>query len=525
MECAARLSKLGRATSEVDLAPLPPLAELDPETSYLRWSVRLETAASDAEIREVFEFIEDSAVVEICAVKAPSAAAEAAPTPLVTAPAAPPAPAALAPVTAPAAPTPAPAKTEARTASADAGPTLRVPTAKVDSLMNLVGELVTAHAALRDAMVDDTSARELRLASAVEALERHTRELQERVLSVRMIAVGSVFGRFTRMARDLVRTLQKEADLELEGMSVEIDKGLAERLVDPLTHLVRNALDHGLESPEDRVARGKPRAGRVVLRARHHAGAMVIEVSDDGRGLDVEKLRAKAIKLGILSADQAATREEIQQVVFAPGFSTASQVTDISGRGVGLDVVKRNVEALHGVLSLTSEPGAGCRFRLTLPLTLAVLDGLVIRVGAESFVLPLLSVVETLRPSRDQIKTVFGRGELLELRGESLALLRVSELLGLRAENEPWDGVVCVVEAEGGRVALALDEISGQMQVVVKALEAHYRRVDGFMGATVLGSGRVALILDVHALASRRSEGAVHARSEGQTNVVQTRTA
>ncbi len=473
------VAALGDARVELDASKLPALADLDPETSYLGWSIALDTESTNEEVRDVFSFVEDSSLLTITdAPKAKAAPQEAVP-------------AAAEKAHAPGKPA------HGSSAASAAEATIRVATDKVERLINLAGELVIAHATIREALSDVSPNGMMRLREAVEGLERNTRELQDRVLSVRMVPVSTVFGRFPRLVRDAAATLGKNVHLEMEGEDTEMDRGLAEKLADPLTHLVRNAVDHGLEAPEERSAADKSPTGTVHLRAYHRGGSVVVEVEDDGRGLDPQKLRAKAIKLGILQEEEVLSDSELHQLIFRAGFSTAAKVTDLSGRGVGMDVVKRNVDALHGTLTLTSELGHGCRIRLALPLTLAVIDGLAVRVGSQDFILPLLSVVESFRPVASQMRTVFGRGELIEVRGESLPLVRLHRLPGVDGgEEDPCRAIVCVVEAGEEHLAVLVDELVGQSQIVIKALEANYRKVEGFMGATILGNGRVALILD-----------------------------
>jgi two-component system chemotaxis sensor kinase CheA len=333
-------------------------------------------------------------------------------------------------------------------------------------------------------------------------VERHIRELQERVMSVRMLPIGHLFGRFPRLVHDISLQLAKNVRLEMAGEETELDKGVVEQMSDPLTHLIRNAIDHGIESPEERLERGKPEKGLIRLEASHQAGSVIVQVSDDGRGLDVERIRRKAVERGLISESESLTEAQIYDLIFSPGFSTAEQVSDLSGRGVGMDVVRRNVQALNGAVSVTTEPGRGTTVRIQLPLTLAILDGLSLRVGAETYVLPLVSISESIRPRREQVKTVAGRGEVVMVRGEALPLLRLHRLFGIPTEVvDPSCGLTAIVEHSGQRVALLVDELLGQQQVVIKSLEAHYRKVEGVLGATILGDGRAALILDVAGLA------------------------
>ncbi|HVY60610.1 MAG TPA: chemotaxis protein CheA, partial [Planctomycetota bacterium] len=327
--------------------------------------------------------------------------------------------------------------------------------------------------------------------------ERATRELQERVMSVRMLPLGSIFSRYPRMVRDLAAHHEKRVDVVVRGAETELDKSVVERLGDPLTHLVRNAVDHGLETPAERRAAGKPERGRLAFDAFHEGGSVVIEVSDDGRGLDLARIREKAVERGLVPAGESVSDERAHELIFLPGFSTAREVSDVSGRGVGLDVVRRNVEALSGSVQLSSEPGRGTRFRLKLPLTLAVLDGLSVRVGEETYILPLSSIVESFEPRREDRRPVLGRGEVLHVRGETMPLVRLGRLFGVPAGAEDAGRMVVIVEHDGRKLGLGVDELLGQAQVVIKSMEQHFRRVPGVIGATITGEGRIALILDV----------------------------
>jgi two-component system chemotaxis sensor kinase CheA len=320
-------------------------------------------------------------------------------------------------------------------------------------------------------------------------------------MSVRMLPVGTVFNRFPRLTRDLSSRLGKRVRLVMEGEDTELDKGMIERLGDPLTHLVRNAIDHGLETPEVRRAAGKHEEGTVTLRAAHEGGNVIIEIVDDGRGLDATRIREKAVANGLIAPDEVLTPDETHNLIFLPGFSTAAVVSDVSGRGVGMDVVKRNVEAMNGTVTIHSTPGSGSRFRVRLPLTLAILDGLVVRVGTASYVLPLLSVVESLRPLPRDVRSVLGQGEVLVVRGESIPFVRLHASFGhADAVTEPSAGIIVVLETEERRFGVLVDEVVGQQQVVIKNLETNFRKLEAIMGATILGDGRVSLIADVQEL-------------------------
>ena len=406
----------------------------------------------------------------------------------------------------PAAKPAAPARTEVAPRAGGASPdqsTLRVSVEKVDQLINLVGELVITQAMLAQNSRNLDPGLYQQLASGLADLERNTRDLQESVMSIRMIPMSVVFNRFPRMLRDLAAKLGKKVELVTQGEATELDKGLVEKITDPLTHLVRNSCDHGIESPADRVAKGKPEQGTITLVASHQGGSIVIEVRDDGRGLNREKLIRKAREKGI-DAPDTMTDQEVWGLIFAPGFSTADQVTDVSGRGVGMDVVKKNITSLGGTVEIDSAEGYGMKVSVRLPLTLAIMDGMSVGVGEEVYILPLSSVVESFQVQSDTIKTVGGSGRVVEVRDEYMPVVELEQVFNVpRFDFEHVSSIMVVVEAEGGRVAMLVDELLGQQQVVVKNLEANYRKVTDVSGATIMGDGRVALILDVGSLVRR----------------------
>ena len=375
--------------------------------------------------------------------------------------------------------------------------TLRVSVEKVDQLINLVGELVITQAMLaQNGRNLDPIAHQQLMGNLVD-LERNTRLLQESVMAIRMIPMAVVFNRFPRMLRDLAAKLGKQVELHTVGEATELDKGMIEKITDPLTHLVRNALDHGIESPQARAAQGKPEAGTITLSAQHKGGSIAIEVRDDGKGLARQKILNKAREKGMAVHD-AMTDHEVFQLIFEPGFSTAEQVTEVSGRGVGMDVVRRNILSLGGTVELDSAEGYGTRVTVRLPLTLAIMDGMSVAVGDEIYILPLASVVESIKLDQQQIRSVAGANRVIEVRKEFLPVVELDEVFRVpRFEARSESAIMIVVEAEGARVALLVDELVGQHQVVVKNLEANYRKVPGVSGATILGDGRVALILDV----------------------------
>ncbi|OWQ91258.1 chemotaxis protein CheA [Roseateles aquatilis] len=408
---------------------------------------------------------------------------------------------------------PVPAKPAAVPVKAEAAPragganmdqsTLRVSVEKVDQLINLVGELVITQAMLAQNSRNVDPGLYQQLASGLADLERNTRDLQESVMSIRMIPMSVVFNRFPRMLRDLAAKLGKKVELVTQGEATELDKGLVEKITDPLTHLVRNSCDHGIESPADRAAKGKPEQGTITLVASHQGGSIVIEVRDDGRGLNREKLIKKAREKGI-DAPDTMSDQEVWGLIFAPGFSTADQVTDVSGRGVGMDVVKKNITSLGGTVEIDSAEGYGMKVSVRLPLTLAIMDGMSVGVGEEVYILPLSSVVESFQVQSDTIKTVGGSGRVVEVRDEYMPVVELEQVFNVpRFDFEHVSSIMVVVEAEGGRVAMLVDELLGQQQVVVKNLEANYRKVQDVSGATIMGDGRVALILDVGSLVRR----------------------
>ncbi|WP_321813857.1 MULTISPECIES: chemotaxis protein CheA [unclassified Paraburkholderia] len=446
---------------------------------------------------------------------APAAAPVAAPAPPVAVAPAP------APVAAPAASAAADHERKPRAAAAASaeGSSIRVGVEKVDQLINLVGELVITQAMLAETTSTFDPALHDRLFNGMAQLERNARDLQEAVMSIRMMPMDYVFSRFPRLVRDLASKLGKEVELVTFGQATELDKSLIERIIDPLTHLVRNSLDHGIETVEARRAAGKDGTGQLVLSAAHHGGNIVIEVSDDGAGLRRDKILAKAAKQGMQVSDTM-TDDEVWNLIFLPGFSTAEQVTDVSGRGVGMDVVKRNIQSMGGHVEITSHAGKGSTTRIVLPLTLAILDGMSVKVGNEIFILPLNFVMESLQPRHEDIYTVTNGDRVVRVRGEYLPLVALHHVFNVEgARTDPTQGIVTIMETEGRRFAMLIDELVGQQQVVVKNLETNYRKVHGISAATILGDGSVALIVDVAALnrETRASHG-VAVGSHGGAN-------
>jgi len=394
----------------------------------------------------------------------------------------------------------APAGREKPAARASESTSIRVAVEKVDQLINLVGELVITQSMLAQRSNELDPVTHGDLITSMSQLQRNARDLQESVMSIRMMPMEYVFSRFPRLVRDLASKLDKQVELTLQGSSTELDKSLIERIIDPLTHLVRNSLDHGIESPEKRVEAGKSPIGNLILSAEHQGGNICIEVTDDGAGLNRDRILAKALSQG-MAVHENMTDEEVGMLIFAPGFSTAEQVTDVSGRGVGMDVVKRNIQEMGGHVEIKSKQGTGTTIRILLPLTLAILDGMSVKVNDEVFILPLNAVMESLQPREEDLHPLAGGERVLEVRGEYLPLVelwKVFDVMG--AKTEATQGIVVILQSAGRRYALLVDQLIGQHQVVVKNLESNYRKVPGISAATILGDGSVALIVDVSAL-------------------------
>ncbi|WP_165720599.1 chemotaxis protein CheA [Bordetella trematum] len=474
----------------------------------------VETTCSEADIEAVCCFIIDADQMELGREAAPADAPVAATPAVAATPPDGPGPAA-APAATPAAehaatPAAAPARAaRAPVAAAHAdkeSTSIRVGVEKVDQIINLVGELVITQAMLAQTASTLDPVLHDRLLNGMEQLERNARDLQEAVMSIRMMPMDYVFSRFPRLVRDIAGKMGKQIELHTYGRATELDKSLIERIMDPLTHLVRNSLDHGIETPEKRVAAGKEPVGQLVLSAQHNGGHIVIEVSDDGCGLDRDRILRKAQKQG-MQVSENTSDDELWQLIFAPGFSTAEQVTDISGRGVGMDVVRRNIQDMGGHVQLSSQAGQGTTTRIVLPLTLAILDGMSVRVGEETFILPLNHVTESLQPQQEQIYSVAGNERVMHVRGEYLPLVEMHRVFSVGgAQTDPTQAIAVIMQAEDRRFALLVDHLVGQHQVVVKNLESNYRKVPGISAATILGDGSVALIVDVFALARANRE-------------------
>jgi len=476
------LGELGELKAEAELDRLPGLAALDPSECHLGWRLELRGDVSRAAVKGVFDWVEDECDLTL----EPLPGAEVHHAPAAVAPAA-----AAAPIA---------AKAAAREAVA-AESSVRVGIDKIDSLINLVGELVITQSMLDTFREDFDASRLEMLQQGLAQLARHTRTLQESVMGIRMLPIASVFNRFPRMVRDLGQKLGKQVRLDLVGEQTELDKTVLEKIGDPLVHLVRNAIDHGLETPDRRRAAGKGDIGTLRLEASHRNGSIVVEISDDGAGLNREAIVAKALQRGLIASGEGMTDEAVADLIFQPGFSTAAVTTDLSGRGVGMDVVRRNVVDLGGSIQIRSIAGQGSVFTITLPLTLAIIDGLTAMVGGEHYIVPLASIVETVQLRSEQLRTVTGGGELFHFRDSWLPVLRLQDAFACGGTRRAIEqGLVVVVEGDGSRVGLFVDELVGQQQAVVKSLEANYRRVIGISGATILADGSVALIVDVAGL-------------------------
>ena len=496
---------------QCDISALPSLDSIDAEQCYLNWEIAFRSDWDLVRLQEHFEFVEDTGTViieESPAIEVPTSShLPPAPTESEGKPAV-----AMASATSPV----SSALPVAKAAPKAEAQTVRVATDKIDKLINLVGELVINQSILNECVHNFTMAKLPSLREAVAEMERASRELQERVMAIRMLPIKNAFGRFPRLVHDLSMACGKKIELKTAGEETELDKSVIEAIADPLTHLVRNSVDHGLETPEDRLAAGKSETGTVLLSASHEGGSIMIEIADDGRGLNRERILAKAIERGLVpDSDSAPSDDVIYNFIFHPGFSTAQKVTDLSGRGVGMDIVKQAIQGLGGTISLTSTPGKGTQFRIRLPLTLAILEGLSLSVGEETYIIPLTSIIESIRPQEGDVRLVAGSSEVAIVRDEMIPLMRLSHIFGVKSFiQEVTEGLLVIVEYEGIKVAIMVDELIGQSQVVIKSLETNYGKVAGIAGATIMGDGRVALIVDVHGLMQRAfSPGSYYALS------------
>ena len=521
------LEDLGTIVSrQLDTSRFPAFESLDPESCYLTWTLELETPKEQAVVEGVFDFVRDGGelTIEACgsAILPVVATESSEPKPLgeilvesgvvsretldkalsqqkrlgeilIEQHAA--TPQQISQALQKQGDTATQAKKGGDAAS------IRVDTAKIDKLINLVGELVITQSMLSDLSSRFEMGQLAVLLERIAQLERNTREIQERVMGIRMLPIGNAFSRFPRLVRDLSGKAGKKIQLLLSGEETELDKTVIESIGDPLTHLVRNSADHGLEPPDERLAAGKPEQGTIHLSAFHEGGSICITVVDDGRGLNRDRILAKAIKQGLITETDKLSDDQIWALIFRPGFSTAEKVTDVSGRGVGMDVVKRNIEGLGGTVSIKTVTGKGTTFTLKLPLTLAIIEGMTVRVGSDTYIVPLLSILQSIQPKADCLKTVVGKGELVNVHGSYLPVMRLYEVFTLKPEiTDPTKAILLILETEGERVAVMVDEILGQQQVVIKSMEQNFRKVEGVAGATILGDGTVGFILDVRGL-------------------------
>jgi len=519
------LESLGEFSSVASIDKVPEFGSLDVENCFISWQLTLKADTTRATIEEVFEWIIDDCELNIQApgegqpqaqqtnvndaepvtqeviteqnqqsqqpaeqIKAPASAAPASP------------------------PAVKPAE-KMKPVKAKASTSIRVEIDKVDSLINLVGELVITQSMLSELGTDFDMKKVERLQGGLEQLLQNTKELQESVMQIRMLPISNAFNRFPRMVRDMAQQLGKNIDLKVTGEQTELDKTVMEQIGDPLVHLVRNSLDHGLEMPQERLDNGKSATGIVFLNAFHQGGNIIIEVGDDGAGLNIERIREKAIQNGVIKENDHLTESQVHDLLFEPGFSTAEVVSDISGRGVGMDVVRRNINSLGGTIEVDSVEGEGSTFRIRLPLTLAILDGQLVRVGEETYIIPLISIIESLQVDSEQINHVSGNVELYRLRDENIPIIRTYNEFGILDANKDLENaLLVVVEGEGHKAALLVDDLLAQQQVVIKSLETNYKRVDGISGATILGDGTVALIVDVAGLIKTTNRNASRRR-------------
>jgi len=516
----AELKRMGDFTAHADVSRIPLLDALDPESCYLSWKIELAGQIPRAALDEVFDWVDSGCRLEIIPT------GEAAPIAAGPAAAGTPAPAlstlpteAIKPAAAKAEPAAGAAPLAAVPAQRPSGEpnSIRVATEKVDDIINLVGELLITQSMLCG-FADGINPSDLdRLRQGLAQLARNTRELQESVMQIRMLPISFSFNRFPRIVHDLSRKLGKKVELKLVGEATELDKTVLEKINDPLVHLVRNALDHGLETPDQRLAAGKQETGTLELSAFHEGGNIIIEVRDDGAGLNKARILKKARERALIAPDQDLTDEQIDNLIFMPGFSTAEQLSDVSGRGVGMDVVRRNINDLGGHVQISSEEGLGSTIRIRLPLTLAILDGQLVRVGKEVYIISLLAIVETIQVTKQLVNTLVGRAQVFRLRDEYLPVVKLCDQFGIESDRRSAeDGLLVVVESDGRRVGVLVDDLLAQQQVVIKSLESNFRSVSGIAGATILGDGQVALIIDVPGLigaAMKQSGAAVTAHA------------
>ena len=502
------LEELGELNCTVDISKLPPFEKQDIEECYLSWKLTLISDAEESSIKEVFEWVEDDCDLSIIRSSQETNEMESVSPDFVGSP-------------------DVNNKQKAaqvekfdgdrrigdrrsgdrrksrdrRSGSVSESTSIRVGIDKVDALINMVGELVITQSMLSQFSEDFDVSNIDKLCDGLKQLERNTRELQENVMQIRMLPISFSFNRFPRLVHDLSNQLGKKIELKLSGESTELDKTVMEKIGDPLVHLVRNSLDHGIEMPEERLAAGKPETGTIHLNAYHEGGNIVIEIKDDGAGLNKDRILQKAIERGLIKEDEKLSDERIYELIFRAGFSTAEQVSDVSGRGVGMDVVKRNINDLDGSVEIKSEQGKGSVFTIRLPLTLAILDGQLIRVGNQTYIIPLVSIVESLQTKVENTKTIAGDVELYRLRNDYIPVVRLHSVFNIECDSTKLEeGLLVVAETEGQKIGLFVDDLLAQQQVVIKSLETNYQKIEGISGATILGDGTVAMILDISSL-------------------------
>lgn len=494
------LSEMTSCTVKLLPSEDPDFQDYDVKQCLLSWELLVGSGVDEVDIRGVFDWVIDECDLDITKIEpkaAPSGKATSAPVgDAVPADQSVPAQSAQ---NVPKVSAPVEKKANAK-AARGGGPegSIRVGIDKIDSLVNLVGELVITQSMLSEIGRDFDEQKLEQLKKGLSQLEHNTRDLQESVMRIRMLPIRSTFTRFKRMVRDISSQLGKQVNLEILGESTELDKTVLERIGDPLVHLVRNSMDHGLETPDERVAAGKSQEGLLRLNAYHKSGNIIIEISDDGRGIGVDKLKKKAIDRGLIAADAAITDQEVHELIFHPGFSTAEKVTDLSGRGVGMDVVRRNIIELNGSIEVESEQGVGTRFIIRLPLTLAILDGQLVRLGKSMYIVPLVNIIESIPIKNTQLSRVVGGHDVVNIRNEYIPVIRLHRLFNVEAEKSLLeDGLMVIVESDGRVVGLMVDELLSQQQVVIKSMETNYHKVEGVAGATILGDGKVSLILEI----------------------------
>jgi two-component system chemotaxis sensor kinase CheA len=498
------LAELGAIQVTAHYQKIPPLSELDPQDLHLSWTIELRSGASEKDVREVFEWVEDECQMTLTAIT-PQNAESADVSPDKQQAKEPAANDASPQVTSPAASNNGVKPLKGKTAQ-DGG-SIRVGIDKVDGLINLVGELVITQSMLSELGNDFEMERIDRLAAGLDQLLQNTKELQESVMQIRMLPISFAFNRFPRLVRDIASKLDKKINLQMHGEKTELDKTVMEQIGDPLVHLVRNAIDHGIETAQQRLEMGKAEEGTISLDAYHEGSNIIIEVKDDGRGINRQAVIDKAIDKGLISSGLDLTDSQVFELIFEPGFSTADEVSDLSGRGVGMDVVKSNIQALGGRIQIESQPGQGSTFRVHLPLTLAILDGQLVKVGSETYVIPLIAIVESLQIDPLFISRVSGSVLVYRLRDENIPIIPVYQQFNIKANKTELDeALLVVVEAEGRKVGLLVDDLHAQQQVVIKSLKENFTRVIGISGATILGDGSVALILDISGLIHSASQ-------------------